>query len=333
MKNKNPPIGKLLRAIATTERSHLWRRRVYRPAGAGWKTMAQQLDQNWMQVNPAYSVTSYQHDSTAVGDRLQITVAEPVGGWRTNGVVPALYALDPFITLEMVIGLSRLFSSFSGGQIPPTMVVGVGYPTSEPGQVMALRARDLTPTLQGFPPEFPIKPPFGLGGASRFLRALAEEIIPGIENRYSVHPTDRTLIGYSFSGLFGLYTLFHRPKTFTRYLLVSPSMWWDQEVIFSDEQVWAENHTDLPARVFLAAGEGEENEGQGWLNENVPDNALRVFRQAQNLRRLATLLGSRRYPSFYGDHVVFPEEYHLTVFPAALARGLRTLFAEAEDHA
>src|SRR5512147_1601241 len=97
MEGKHPPIGKLLRAIATTERSRPWQMRVYRPAGAGRKIMAQQFDQNWMQVNPAYSVTSYQHDSVAVGDRLQITVAEPVGEWRTNGVVPTLYALDPFI--------------------------------------------------------------------------------------------------------------------------------------------------------------------------------------------------------------------------------------------
>jgi hypothetical protein len=110
-------------------------------------------------------------------------------------------------------------------------------------------------------------------------------------------------------------------------------MWWDQEIIFSDEQLWAENHTDLPARVFLAAGEGEESGGQGWLNENIPDQVLYAFRQAQNLRRLAAVLESRHYPSFSVDHAVFPDEYHLTVFPAALARGLRTLFIEAEDHA
>lgn len=288
--------------------------------------MARKSQNKWMKVRSAHGITGYQLDSALIDSRLEITVSAP----STTEALPTVYALDPFITLEMVIGLSRLFGSFSGGQVPPTLAVGVGYPTIDPGKVMALRARDLTPTEQGFPPELSFRPPLGLGGAERFLRSLVEEIIPGIEARYPVHPTDRTLIGYSFSGLFGLYVLFHRPKTFARYLLVSPSLWWDQEVSFVYEQSWAEQRQDLPARVFLATGAGEEEGGQGWLNEYMPDEVLLKFRQVSNLKRLATRLKSRNYPSLHLDSALFSDEYHLTVFPAALARGLRSLFAGAE---
>jgi predicted alpha/beta superfamily hydrolase len=66
--------------------------------------------------------------------------------------------------------------------------------------------------------------PSCIGGGPQFLRSLVEEVNLGIEALYRAHPTDRTLIGVSLSGLFGLYVLFHRPKAFARYLLVRPAI-------------------------------------------------------------------------------------------------------------
>jgi predicted alpha/beta superfamily hydrolase len=158
------------------------------------------------------------------------------------------------------------------------------------------------------------------------LRCLVEEIIPGIEARYRVHPTDRTLIGGSLSGLFGLYVLFHRPETFARYLLVSPSMYWDNAICLSYEETWAEQHTDLPARVFCAVGELEEVSGRQWPPNMMTDEAMQKARMVSNLQELVGRLSSRGYPSLTVESVVFPDEHHLTVFPAALSRGLMRLF-------
>jgi predicted alpha/beta superfamily hydrolase len=284
--------------------------------------MASIPSSNWTEIASDPAGSHFEFVSDHVGDRLRISVSTPPSG----AAVPVLYALDPFITLDMVIGLSRLFGSFSGGQIPRVLVVGVGYPTIDPGLVMGLRARDLTPTPQGFPPEFPIRPPYGFGGAEAFLRCLLEEVIPGIESRYDVHPQDRTLIGYSFSGLFGLYTLFHKPESFARYLLVSPSFWWDREIVFAYEQAWADQHPDLPAHVFMCTGEGEEQRGHGWLNEFIPDDVLMTFRQVTNLHRLSERLEGRGYPGLTFASAVLPGEYHLTLFPVGLSQGLRSLF-------
>jgi predicted alpha/beta superfamily hydrolase len=171
----------------------------------------------------------------------------------------------------------------------------------------------------------------GLGGGPQFLRSLIEEVIPGVEARYRVHPTDRTLIGWSLSGLFGLYVLFHRPETFTRYLLVSPVIWWDDALCFSYEEAWAKQHSDLPARVFCAVGQTEELPGREWPPNQMLEEEYLARRMVSSLQELTGRLLSRGYPNLTMESVVFPDEHHLTVFPAALSRGLLQLFIRTSE--
>jgi predicted alpha/beta superfamily hydrolase len=206
--------------------------------------------------------------------------------------------------------------------------VGVGYPTDDLGAIMARRARDLTPT-DGRVPEGLSLPPFlfGLGGAARFLDALVSEVMPQVEARHPADPADRTLVGHSFGGLFALFTLFRQPAAFGRYLVISPALWWDDRVVLRHEQAWAENHDNLPARVFVAVGRSEQAAGGGWKNEGLPDEAITAVRQVDNCRELCTRLDARQYPSLSLDCVVLDGEYHLTVGAAAITRGLISLFS------
>ena len=94
------------------------------------------------------------------------------------------------------------------------------------------------------------------GKRSVHLAALRDEIIPWVEARHPTAP-ERALIGYSLGGLFAMYAMFESPSTFTHYLLGSPSMYWNDEVMFQVEQACADKHKDLKARVFLSAGVDE----------------------------------------------------------------------------
>lgn len=62
----------------------------------------------------------------------------------------------------------------------------------------------------------------GAGGRPRrdlFLDALTQEMVPFIGANYRTIPSiSRCLYGYSSSGFFVLYALFHRPDAFRRYL-------------------------------------------------------------------------------------------------------------------
>ena len=52
--------------------------------------------------------------------------------------------------------------------------------------------------------------------------------MPYIESHYSTD-TVKTIVGQSLGGLFATEILFEKPEMFTNYLIVSPSLWWDNE--------------------------------------------------------------------------------------------------------
>lgn len=275
------------------------------------------------------AVETFVIESSLVGDRLEVSVALPSGVGAAPVRLPVVYVLDPSFNFQTATAAATWLATASrlaGGPFPPTMVVGVGYPTDDLGAIMARRARDLTPTEGGAPEGLSLPPsPLGLGGAERFLDALVGEVMPQVEARHPADPSDRTLLGHSFGGLFAAFTLFRRPAAFRRYLVISPSLWWDDRVILRHEQAWAENHDDLPARVFVGVGRGEQAAGGGWKNEGFPDEAIAALRQVDNCRELCDRLGARKYPALGLDTVVLDGEYHLTVTAAAITRGLISL--------
>ncbi|MFN0089752.1 MAG: alpha/beta hydrolase [Acidimicrobiales bacterium] len=229
---------------------------------------------------------------------------------------PVVYALDAQWTFGVLYDAATALRL--GRHIPPVVVVGVGYDTTSAREALALRARDYLPTVAPFPAG---SAPgdverYGPGQANAFLARLREEIIPWVQDRYRVEPAYSVLAGHSFSALFGLYALFTEPTTCARYLLASPSIWWDDRTILRTEEAWAQASRDLPARVHLLVG--------GLETVLAPPGAQRSMRD--NVRELAERLRSRRYPRLQLDLDVIDGETHHSVIPAALSRGLRVLF-------
>lgn len=274
----------------------------------------------WRRIEPSRDRDIYHRASPALGDTLEITVVPPVTTAEAGS--PVLYVIDPFLTLDTVVGWSRVYGRYAEGAVPPCFVVGVGYPTRDDRDFTARRIRDLTPT-PNTGSEW--KPPLGAGQGLRLLEAIATEVVPFVEENYAA-AADRTVIGWSLGGLFALTALFRRPDLFQRYLVVGPSLWWDRRSVFADEAAWAASHADLSARLFMAVGANEEKPGGGWLSEGFSDEIIAWFRQVANFRAFVRRLKARRYPGLRLDTVVFPDEYHMTVYPAAIARGLVKLF-------
>lgn len=261
-------------------------------------------------------------DSKSTGRCLRITVAEGEPG------APVVYVLDPLFLFGIAAGaagLLRAASRLTDGAFPSLTIVGVGYPAADPAEVFALRAWDLTPTDGRANPAIGL-PPLIFGGADRFLAALVDEVVATVEARYQVDARRRALAGFSFGGLFGLYCLFHRPEAFAGYLCGSPSLWWDDGIVFAWEEAWARGHPDLHARVFLSVGANEQTVGDTWKNERLPLRVLQQLKQVDNLNDLVTRLKDRDYPGLVVATAVFDSEYHLTAPAAAITRGLLTIF-------
>ena len=103
---------------------------------------------------------------------------------------------------------------------PPSIVVGIANVD---------RKRDYTfpTTVEKDKKDFPTT-----GGSAAFIRYLGEEVIPYIRSRYKTNNTS-TLIGQSFGGLLATEVLFTHPDWFSKYLIVSPSLWWDNQSLLN----------------------------------------------------------------------------------------------------
>lgn len=156
---------------------------------------------------------------------------------------PVIYLLDGSED-EDFIHISGLvqFGSFSWiNMVPESIVVGIGNVD---------RKRDFTypSSNQLDQKEFPTA-----GHSAQFIQFIREELQPFIQNKYSSSST-KTLIGQSLGGLLATEILLKSPELFDNYIIVSPSLWWDDERLLSTEL------TELNSlkKVFIAGGkEGE----------------------------------------------------------------------------
>ncbi len=208
---------------------------------------------------------------------------------------PALYILDGNLEFPLVKSICEIL--WLGEEIHEMILVGIGYPAENLNEVASLRVRDLTPTAQ--------EP--GTGGGDQFLQFIEGELIPFVDLKYRTDPCIRALFGDSRGGLFAVYALFTAPGLFNRYLIGSPSIWWDEEMIYKCEERYAEQHPDLPANIFMSAG------------------SLENGRMIANVLKLAFLLGRRTYPSLTLEVNILERETHYSVIPITVSRGLKSI--------
>jgi len=242
---------------------------------------------------------TYLLSSKNVSDDFKIDISLPKGYYSSNEKYTVMYVLDGNRNFGIVSGTAKLLNT--GMDAPKVIVVGIGYKTDL--EHAKFRSRDYLPTIS--------KNLEYSGGASNFLSFLEEELIPNIEKNYRVN-SNRLLAGMSYSGLFAMYTLFNKPTLFNNYLIGSPSMYYDNEVIFKDEEEYARKHGDLDANVFLSVGSLEAG------FDMFPG-------MVSNVEKLSEILKNRKYNNLTLTTCLFENETHFSVMPATFSRGIREL--------
>jgi predicted alpha/beta superfamily hydrolase len=231
-----------------------------------------------------------------IGQGYHLFVQVPYGYERSNAPYPVVYLLDGDQFFGIVTDVVRLLQHAK--EVPDLIVVGVGYGT-DAVEHFVKRIRDYSPSrIEKYPDS---------GGAAQFLQFLVEEIVPFIDTNYRTDPSANTLIGASISGLFALYTLFRLPNPFRQYVISSPSIFWDNDLIQGQEAEYSQQYSALPVKLFLSVG------GLEWMR-----SAIEAF---------ATTLDGRDYNGFELTTAVLEDETHFSVQPAALTRGIRSVFA------
>jgi len=250
---------------------------------------------------------------------LQIFVKLPWNYGQGDKTYPVLYSLDANRAFPLYSTMSLIYETPGMGSEHEIVIAGIGYSLDTDrirglAQWAAWRTHFLTPMprdeINQFWQETLSKLLKGehmdvqTGGAALFLEALREEVIPFVETSYRVSSLDRGLAGYSYGGLFGLYTLFHAPGLFTKYFTGSPSIY---DELFSYEASYAAANADLQAQLLMTVG-GLETEG------------------LEQFQRMVDCLRVRAYPSLELKTYVFEGEGHNSGMAASISRALRELY-------
>ncbi len=219
-----------------------------------------------------------------------------------------VYALDAGIEFGAVASLSRMMRW--GGEIPPVLAVGIGYPDEALAFRDDIRSFDLTPTAN---PGLDRSPPRKHGGGPAFRRFLTEVVRPTIERRYAVSPENSVLVGHSLGGLFTIDTMISAPTSFRNYLAISPSLWWDDRLELRRLETSLLAGAKYPGRLAVCAGEREERIGGA------------KARMTSNVLDLGALVAA--HPAQFGAASVkiVPGASHHTIFGGSFTDGLKFL--------
>lgn len=211
-----------------------------------------------------------------------------------------IFMLDPGILFHPVSASVNIYSRL--GRISESILVGV---------LNTDRIRDLTPTKT-------IITSYGTedtrlensGGAKTFLAFLTEEFLPKIDKEYSTSG-ERTIFGHSNGGLFAAYALVENPSQFNRYILVDPTLYWDNEIILDALKSNISNSYDHIQGIYISSA---NNVDDSFLSHEVMMLTQRNFFEALNNKRIAV------------EHETFDNEDHVTVPFISIRRGLNSVF-------
>lgn len=220
--------------------------------------------------------------------------------------VPVIYMLDADYSFAIVRNVVEHL--VQRNNLPPMLLVAIGY--DGPLRYREHRTRDYTPTANaagGYGPPYDRY----AGGGPKFLQFIRTELIPWVEQQYPAGPR-RSFIGHSYGGLFGAWTLLTAPQTFDDYILISPSLWYDEHLPIQLIETYAKAHARLPARVYLDVGSREINS-----QRSMPDD----------LRAFADALRSHDFDGLWLRAQVSDDETHNSIFPGAVTRGLRAVYS------
>ena len=238
-----------------------------------------------------------------------LTVATPIR-YEALDAAPLILCLDGAWIAGTVRDATRIMSM--SGEAPEAIVASLSFTDETMRAYNRSRAIWYCPT-PWVPPEIVgVKDVVAddVGKALIYLAFIREQVLPML--RAELRVSESWLVGHSFSALFGLRALFTDPTLFDKYVLASPSIWWDGRVMFDIEAVYAADHNDLAARVFMTAGAEEDALGD-------------MFNMGDNMVEMAERLASRDYPSLSIAHAILPAESHSSTIGAAVSRGLRHL--------
>jgi predicted alpha/beta superfamily hydrolase len=153
--------------------------------------------------------------SKVMSEDRTIWIHLPANYTTTSSSYPVLYVLDAGNHFNYASEAVSFLAGYDRNRMPEMIVVGI---------VNVDRGRDFTPVyLKNARGALDSSRTASNAGAGRFLRYIADELIPYVDTHYRVQPY-RILTGHSLGGLFALYAKEQMPNLFPAMILTSPAI-------------------------------------------------------------------------------------------------------------
>jgi len=286
-----------------------------------------------VEPQPFQSQNHHQFEVTAEGlGRYVIDVSLPTGHETSGKQYPVVLAVDGNLLFDMVQTTLHGRFAQAGSILPPSIVVGVGYPADEgfasffgrrnfdfhddwamtdPLGKVLLDVFDGLKQAEGKPDLV-----IGAGGYPRFMAFLKDELLPALARAYPIDLGARhTLVGDSSGGYFALRAMFDPQSPFRRYLAISPGFGSAENGIVRAEAAYAATQKDLDVDLFLCCGRVEIDEG--------PVRGMCRF--GSGVTWLAEQFAIRQWPNARIDWEIMNHEDHTSIATRAVAAGLRSV--------
>lgn len=185
----------------------------------------------------------YQIKSKILNEKRTLNIYLPEGYHVDSAKrYPVIYLLDGSANEDFVhiVGLVQFLTMIEA--MPKTIVVGIANVD---------RRRDFTfpTTIEKDKIEYPTT-----GGSAKFINFIAEELQPFVEKSFKTNGS-KTLIGQSLGGLLATEILSKRAKLFKTYIIVSPSLWWNNESLLEEVSLKLNAQEITDTSVYIMVGE------------------------------------------------------------------------------
>lgn len=224
---------------------------------------------------------------------------------KTQKNYPVAILSDTGFSFPIASGVVDLMG---GRDIEELIIVGISYSKGSSAQIS--RTRDYTPTYA--PDEkgaHSSEAQKHSGKARQYIQFIEEEVFPLLSKKYSVDELNKIYIGHSFGGLLGIYILLVKPEIFQKYIIGSPSLWYDKGAIFRLEEAYAKTNNTMKAEVFMYIGSEENKNNHKSMVEDV------LFYEKK--------LKSRQYKGLNISTRVLEGATHFSAFSLLLTDGLK----------
>ncbi len=243
-------------------------------------------------------------ESKELGEKRILNIYLPEGYNKKDTITyPVIYLLDGSADEDFIhiTGLVQFYSFEWINLVPKSIVVGIATVD---------RRRDFTfpTTINDDKIKYPTT-----GHSDKFIAFLEKELQPFIENKFKTN-NSKTIIGESLGGLLATEILFKKPALFNKYIIVSPSLWWDNGSLLNQNSDILKPSFRQLTDIYIGVGK------EGLAPTKVP----RVMEVDANLLTEKLSAAKNKRLNILFDYL--PQENHATIMHQAVSNAFKLIY-------